>query len=163
MAKRAFLWLGLLTAVAAFAVANGWSDYQTARSVKTYIVVNGVERELTPSELVSSFLIGDSVRTVPIGVIAVTLLYLPLRRVARGLKFLPKLVAVPAGMMIGVAIGGFISFVVWVLLGGWGPPLLLPSVVAGAILTGVLVAYSPRPAEAKPDAVSEPDRGGRNM
>lgn len=107
MAKRVALWLGLLIAVAAFAIANGWSEYHVARSVRTYTIVNGVERDLTPDELMLSFLIGDSIRGVPIGVVAVALLYLPLRWVARGLRSLPGIAAVPAGVAIGAAVGGF--------------------------------------------------------
>ena len=159
MAKRVVLWLGLLIAVATFAVANGWSEYQIARSARTYTVVNGVERDLTTNELVASFLIGDSIRAVPYGVVAVALLYWPLRRVARGLRPLPGSAAVPVGVVIGAAVGGFLSFVVWVLLGGWGPPLLLPSVASGAVLTAALVAAHRGPAEAEPSAAAD---GGRD-
>jgi hypothetical protein len=140
VAKRGVFWLGLVAAIATFAISNGLSEYRIARTARTYVVVNGVERDLTPGELVSSFLIGETIRAVPIGVVAAGLLCLPLTLAARVLESLPTAAAYLVGTGMGAGVGGMLSFFVWVLLGGWGPPLLLPSVAAGAVLAPALVA-----------------------
>lgn len=140
MAKRAVFWLGLVGAIAAFAVANGWSEYHIACSSRTYVVVNGAERDLTPDELVSSFLIGGTIRAIPIGVVAVGLMCLPLALATRGLRSFPGAVAYLLAVGVGAVVGGGLSFCVWVMFGGWGPPFLLPSGAAGALLAPALIA-----------------------
>jgi hypothetical protein len=142
VAKRAVFWLGLVAAITAFAIAHGLSEYRIARSARTYMVVDGVERDLTPEELVSSFLIGNTIQAVPIGAVAVGLLCWPLTFAARRFRSFPGISAYLVGIGVGTVVGGFLSFFVWVLLGGWGPPLLLPSVAAGAVLAPALVAAS---------------------
>jgi hypothetical protein len=142
MARRAVFWVGLVAAIAAFAITSGASEYRIARSARTYVVVDGVERDLTPEELVSSFLIGDTIQAVPIGVVVVGLLCFPLILAAGCLRALPGAAAYLVGIGVGAVAGGVHSFFVWLLLGGWGPPFLLPSAAAGSVLALALLAAS---------------------
>jgi hypothetical protein len=144
MTNRIVIWLGVVFAVATFAITHGWEEYQMARSGRSYTIVDGVERDLTPGELVSNILIGDSLLAVPFGIVAVAILYLPLWRVAVEFKRLSRLSASLLGLLIGGAAGGILSFVVWLLLGGWGPPFVGPSVSAGAVLIIALIAGTGR-------------------
>jgi hypothetical protein len=132
----------LVAAIAVFAITNGWSEYRIARSVRTSVVVNGVERDETPEELIVNFLIGDTVRAIPTGVVAVGLLCIPLTLVARLLRSVPRPVAHLEALAIGTVFGGFLSVLAWVLLGGWGPPFMLPSAAAGGVLCLAFVAAS---------------------
>ena len=59
--------IGFIVGMLAFALANGITEYQTARGSPTYWIIAGVERDFTPDELVSSFLIGDTVRGARVG------------------------------------------------------------------------------------------------
>jgi hypothetical protein len=134
-----FFVIGLAAATAAFAVGNGINEYQIARSARTYVIVNGVERDLTPAELISSFLIGDTIRAIPFGAVAAGLLFVPLFFVARTFQSLPPAAAYAFGCATGGLAGGVLSFVVWMIFGGWGPPFLLPAIAAGAVLAPTLI------------------------
>ena len=144
MVRHAEFWMGLFFATSAFAVVHGLSEYQTARSVRTYVVVNGVEKDLTPDELVSDFLIDDTGRAFPFGFVASLLLCLPLSVATHGLRSFHATVAYWVAVGAGVVAGGLLSFVVWVTLGGWGPPALLPAMAAGAVLAPALTAAHQR-------------------
>jgi hypothetical protein len=140
MTKRVVLSItGLVGAAAAFAIADGIGEYQTARSARTYVVVNGVERDLTPEELVLHFLIGDTIRAIPFGALAAAMLSIPLFLAARALRSVPATAAYALGCIAGGLAGGALSFAVWVIFGGWGPPSLLPALAAGVVLAPALV------------------------
>jgi hypothetical protein len=135
MIKAAILGvMGFLGATLAFALANGISEYQTALSSRTYTIIDGVERDLTSEELRSSFLIGDTIRTLPFGLIVAGALSIPLFFVARSLRSVSRLAAYFFGGLIGAVAGIALSIVTWILFGGWGPPFLLPAMVCGIIL-----------------------------
>jgi hypothetical protein len=127
MAKSAVFWLGLVAAIAAFAIANGLSEYQ-----------------LGPEQSVSRVLIGDTIRTVPTGAGVVGLLCWPLTLAARRLQSLPRAAAYQVGISVGAVAGGLLASCVRVILGDWPPPLLLPSAAAGAVLALALVAAGRR-------------------
>ena len=156
MAKRVAVWLGLVAAVAAFAVANGWSAYRVARSAATNTVADGAERDLAPDHLVTSVLIRESVRVVPVGVMAVALLYPALWWVAGVLGSQPGVAEVLVAAIAGAGGGVFLSLAAWVLFGGWEPPFLLPSVAAGAVLTPTLVAARREAAGARRHRLASP-------
>jgi hypothetical protein len=140
MIKAALLGvIGILGATLAFALANGISEYQTARSSRTYTIVDGVERDLTPEELRSSFLIGDTIRAVPFGLIAASVLWIPILFVARAFRSVPRVAAYFLGCSIGALAGITLSFVTWIIFGGWGPPFLAPAIACGIILAPLLV------------------------
>lgn len=111
MANRMAFWLGLVVAVMAFAIADGLSENQ----------------------------IGDSIRAVPIGVGAVGLLYLPLTVVTRRWQSFRGVTSYLLGVGVGAAAGAFLSIIIWALIGGWGPPFFLPSIVAGAMLASSII------------------------
>src|SRR5262249_20249303 len=69
--------LGVSLAVAAFAAVHGVSEYLIALSCRTSVVEGGVERDMTPEELVEVFLVGEALWAVPYGVVAGIVLYLP--------------------------------------------------------------------------------------
>jgi hypothetical protein len=141
MARRVSFWaLGLLGAAALFAVANGVGEYLTARSSQTFWVVNGVEHELTPDELVHVHLVGDTLSAIPSGLVVACLLSLPLFALALGLRRLPAAAAYPAAVGLGALAGGALSVAAWLVLGGWGPPMLFPAVAAGAWEAAMLEA-----------------------
>src|SRR5258708_1927816 len=93
--------VGLVGAAVVFALAHGYGEYQIARSARTYIVVNGLERDLTPQELVSIHLIGDALRAIPFGVLAAGLLWLPLVLVARRLGSVPAVAGYLGAVVAG--------------------------------------------------------------
>jgi hypothetical protein len=141
MTKRVGLWLsGFMGAAALFAVAHGLNEYLMARSAQTHIGNDGVERHLTPEELLSTFLVGETLRAIPMGLMGAGLLCLPLFFVAGALRAASADAAYPIAVGIGAFIGGLLSFGVWLFFGGWGPPFLFPAVAAGELVAVTLVA-----------------------
>jgi hypothetical protein len=127
-----------------------------ARSTRTYIGSDGVERHVTPHELVSIFLVGETLRGIPVGFIGAGLLCFPLYFVAGALRAISASAAYPIAVATGAFTGGLLSFGVWLFFGGWGPPFLFPAIAAGEIMAVALVAARRRVTIAEHSAA--PDR-----
>jgi MFS family permease len=131
--------IGVVVGTLAFALANGIIEYRTALGSRTYTIIDGVERDLTPDELVSGFLIGATVRAIPFGAIAAFVLGVPMLLVANALRSVPRFAAYLIAGFIGALAGGALSVLTWVVFGGWAPPFLIPAAACGSMLAPALV------------------------
>jgi hypothetical protein len=124
---------------AAFAVVNGLTEVWTLQSPTLRIIENGIPRAANIRDSTNGFVFGTLV-SLPWGT-TVTLVLAGLGFLvakcfghrSAGTKFL---VAIALGPFVGASI----SMAVWIALGGWGPPFLIPAIVAGTIVFPAMTA-----------------------
>lgn len=121
--------------VTVFALTNGIERYLSSKSWT--ITIAG--RPATPDERFQMNFVDEITHAAPLGVVATIVFIL----VYSWAGWLLRRSSLASGFVFGSIFGGIggvvLSMVVYLCLGGWGPPFIIPSVACGVAIGGSIV------------------------
>jgi hypothetical protein len=134
--KTAIVVMTYLIAVAAFIAVAGYDEHSMLNDgVQTYDEA-GQLRLLTQQEI-SRDVRSAALSSIPVAFIYSGILFPVGLWFSKSLRSMPRSGAVALGALAGLLCGGLLSFIVYAVIGGWGPAFLRPTGAAGALLFGV--------------------------